>query len=416
MTIDPIPTSAPYQLLPPLSDEEYQSLRADIAAHGILVPVELDEAGQLLDGHHRLQIAAELGIQDYPRVVRSGMDEAEQVDHVLALNLARRHLSKAQRRDLAVGLRSRGRSLRAIAGHLGVGTETVRRDLDSTVPNETVRLLPERITGRDGRAQPARRPSITVHSRRDEARARAALSTLGPDAPAKPLLLRKAEQAARETSMARLRSTDVPRVTSGSGWRLENTDFRDVDIPDQSVDAIVTDPPYDEAGVPLWSDLSAWAKRVLKPGRLLVAYAGGVHLPELIASLTEHLEWVRMGVVVWPVGQGSDMKHSMIRAGYRPVLICSAGSYQPRSWIHDVVQGDPHGASNPLHPWQQSVGPFQKWIEMVSKPGELVVDSCCGTGTTGEGALSVGRRWLGCDIDAAAVSLARDRMLASAER
>jgi len=139
-------------------------------------------------------------------------------------------------------------------------------------------------------------------------------------------------------------------------------------------------------------------------------------LPELIASLTEHLEWVRMGVVVWPVGQGSDMKHSMIRAGYRPVLICSAGSYQPRSWIHDVVQGDPHGASNPLHPWQQSVGPFQKWIEMVSKPGELVVDSCCGTGTTGEGALSVGRRWLGCDIDAAAVSLARDRMLASAER
>jgi len=413
---DPTPTLPPYQLLPPLSEEEYQALRADIAEHGILVPVELDESGNVLDGHHRLRIVTEFGIKDYPRVVRSGMEESEKVDHVLSLNLARRHLSKSQRQDLAIDLRRRGRSLRAIAGHLGVGPETVRRDL-STVPNETVTLLPSRITGRDGRAQPAlRRPSITVHSRRDEARARAALTTLGPDAPPKPMPLRKAEQLGRETSMARLRSTDVPSVTTGCGWRLERSDFRDLDISDQSVDAIVTDPPYDFQGVPLWGDLGAWAVKVLRPGRLLVAYAGGVRLPTLIASLTEHLEWVRMGVVVWPQGQGSDMKHSMIRAGYRPVLICSAGSYQPRSWIHDVVQGDPHGAANPLHPWQQSPGPFRKWIEMVTKPGELVVDPCCGTATTGEAALAVGRRWIGCDSDPAAVSLARERMLAQVER
>jgi len=418
MTItDPTPSLTPYQLLPPLSEEEYQSLRADIAEHGVLVPIELDEAGKVLDGHHRLMIAQEFGIKDYPRVVRSGLDEDAKMEHVLSLNLARRHLSKSQRAELVAILRGRGQSLRVIAGQLGIGPETVRRDL-VTVPNETVTPSPTRITGRDGRTQPARRssPSITVHSSRDERRARAALTTLGPDAPAKPMLLKKAEQAARETSMTRLRAVDVPRVTTGSDWRLEHCDFRDVDLADESVDAIVTDPPYDEAGVPLWAVLSAFAVRTLKPGRLLVAYAGGVHLPTLIASLTEHLEWVRMGVVVWPPGHGTDMKHSMIRCGYRPVLICSAGSYQPRSWLRDTIHGDVHGATDPLHPWQQSVGPFQKWIEMVTKPGELVVDPCCGTATTGEAALAVGRRWIGCDIDPAAVSLARERMLALVER
>ncbi len=418
MTItDPTPSLTPYQLLPPLSEEEYQSLRADIAEHGVLVPIELDEVGNVLDGHHRLRIVTEFGIKNYPRVVRSGMTETEKRDHVRSLNLARRHLSRAQVRGIIAAALSEvpDRSNRHHASRLGVSDHTVakvRRESESTAH---IAHLPRTI-GRDGRTRAARRPSITVHSRRDEARARAALTTLGSDAPGRHLLLRKAEQAARETSLARLRQIDVPRVTPGSDWRLEHTDFRDLDVEDQSVDAIVTDPPYDFQGIPLWADLGAWAVKVLRPGRLLVAYAGGVHLPTLIASLTEHLEWIRMGVVVWPQGQGSDMRHSMIRAGYRPVLICSAGSYQPRSWIHDVVRGDPHGAANPLHPWQQSPGPFAKWIEMVSKPGELVVDPCCGTGTTGEAALAVGRRWIGCDIDPAAVSLARERMLALVER
>ena len=33
-------TSAPYQLLPPLSPEDYAALKADIIARGVLVPVE----------------------------------------------------------------------------------------------------------------------------------------------------------------------------------------------------------------------------------------------------------------------------------------------------------------------------------------------------------------------------------------
>lgn len=82
---------APYQLLPPLSPEEYAALRADIAARGVLVPVERDENGAILDGHHRSAIAAELGIEA-PAVTRAGLTEAQKREHVLKLNLLRRQL------------------------------------------------------------------------------------------------------------------------------------------------------------------------------------------------------------------------------------------------------------------------------------------------------------------------------------
>ena len=49
-------TAERWQLFPPLSDEEYAALKADIAAQGVLVPVVIDEdTGEVIEGHHRLR-------------------------------------------------------------------------------------------------------------------------------------------------------------------------------------------------------------------------------------------------------------------------------------------------------------------------------------------------------------------------
>ena len=37
----------PYQLLPRLTDDEYQALKADIAENGIRVPIDVDEFGTI---------------------------------------------------------------------------------------------------------------------------------------------------------------------------------------------------------------------------------------------------------------------------------------------------------------------------------------------------------------------------------
>jgi N6-adenosine-specific RNA methylase IME4 len=89
-----------YQLLSPLAPDDYERLRADIAERGVMVAVEFDEDGNVLDGHHRKEIAEALGI-DYPKVVRSGLPEYEKRLHAVRLNLARRHLIDGQKFLLA---------------------------------------------------------------------------------------------------------------------------------------------------------------------------------------------------------------------------------------------------------------------------------------------------------------------------
>ncbi len=81
----------PYQLFPRLNDAEYEALKTDIANRGVQVPVELDENGAILDGHHRVEIAEDLGIE-YPTIVRSGFSEKEKREHVRYLNILRRQL------------------------------------------------------------------------------------------------------------------------------------------------------------------------------------------------------------------------------------------------------------------------------------------------------------------------------------
>ncbi|WFE44278.1 ParB N-terminal domain-containing protein [Verrucosispora sp. WMMD1129] len=119
-------TDQPYQLLPPLTADEYTALRADIEAHGIRVPVDVDEHGQVLDGHHRQQIAEDLGI-DCPTRVVAGLTEEEKRHHAVAVNAHRRMLTRAQRRALVVAELERdpSRSDRAIGRVCGVDHKTV---------------------------------------------------------------------------------------------------------------------------------------------------------------------------------------------------------------------------------------------------------------------------------------------------
>ncbi|WP_274426773.1 MT-A70 family methyltransferase [Chelativorans sp. YIM 93263] len=152
-----------YQLLPPLSTEDYAALEASIVEHGVLVPIEYDDAGNILDGHHRVQICESLGLVDWPRLVRKGLSDPEKRTIARELNVSRRHLTSAQKRDLIEGqLRDTPSiSSRAIAAMLGVDDKTVatvRRRLESTA--EIPQL--EEVEGRDGKSRPARKPIKTA--------------------------------------------------------------------------------------------------------------------------------------------------------------------------------------------------------------------------------------------------------------
>lgn len=126
-----------YQVMPPLTADEYAELKEDIRRRGVMVPIEFDEAGNVLDGHHRLQICAELGITDFPKVIRAGLTEEQKRTHARKLNMARRQLNQEQRRQLiqAQLKETPERSDRQIATELGVSNSTVslrRKELESS--------------------------------------------------------------------------------------------------------------------------------------------------------------------------------------------------------------------------------------------------------------------------------------------
>ena len=152
-------TSVKYQVMPPLSPDEYQELHDDIAHRGVIEPIHVDESGVVIDGHHRKRIADELGIE-CPKIVHDDLSDAGKRSLAFTLNLKRRHLNREQRRVLiAESLRSDPQlSNREHARRTGVSDNTVgsvRRELESTAQ---IAQSETRVSG-DGRIRPASQPT-----------------------------------------------------------------------------------------------------------------------------------------------------------------------------------------------------------------------------------------------------------------
>jgi ParB-like chromosome segregation protein Spo0J len=145
-----------YQYLPALDDEQRHALRQSIEANGILQPIEVDETGRILDGHHRSAIAAELGIACPTRVVE-GLDEAGKRKYAITVNLMRRQLDRTARGALVAQLRTEGMSIRAIARETGFPKSTVA-DLVDELSEAGQLEQPERVKSLDGKERPATQP------------------------------------------------------------------------------------------------------------------------------------------------------------------------------------------------------------------------------------------------------------------
>ena len=89
-----------YQVMPDMPPEQFEALKADIAERGVLVPIDVDEHGHILDGHHRYRACMELGLTDFPTIVRPGLDEEGRRIFARKSNMLRRHLSRKQVREL----------------------------------------------------------------------------------------------------------------------------------------------------------------------------------------------------------------------------------------------------------------------------------------------------------------------------
>ncbi len=417
----------PFQLLPALDKEQYHALKADIALRGVMVPIEYDEAGAILDGHHRARACEELGIKEWQSIIRYDMTPEQKEEHVLKLNLARRQLTPDQKRGLAVTLRQRGWSQTRIADVIGVTKQAISiwLNLVDTIDTSGVKFLtpenspdeqqapvfPNKVLGKDGKLYPRKpKPRGTVaKNRRERQKAMTILADMPTEKLPDTLLdVRRLGRLQRE-DQATQRAQTVNGDERTGNIQLWLGDFRErgQEIANESVDLIFTDPPYSNDTLPLWNDLGVFAARVLKPNGILVAYTGAMYLPEVIMSLSATLTYHWCGTVILD-GPHSRVHARNVMQGSKPVLFFVRQGFNGNVWFEDTRQSE--AEQKATHDWQQSLGPALYYIAVLCPEGGVVVDPFLGGGTTGVAAKRLQRDFIGIELERAAFGAAKERI------
>jgi len=408
-----------YQVMPDLSPDEYTALRQDIFERGCLVPVEYDESGNILDGHHRVRICTELGIP-FERIIRAGLDEGQNRQHARALNLHRRHLNSEQKRSvIAEQLKDTPeRSNNAIAKELGVSDNTVRSVRQELQSRSQIANVSQRVDS-IGRLQPSSKPTtIFARDAREQERAMSLLDDVRPGAATATVqdLKRFKRESDREEKHKERQAAIADRLSEATDLAaVEGLHHCSVEalagiVKPGSVDSIITDPPYPREFLHVYRELAEFASQALREGGSLGVMVGQSYLPELIEMLgSTGLEYQWTLAYLTPGGQAVQLWDRRVNTFWKPILWFVKGDYSGH-WVGDVTRSAVNNNEKDSHEWQQSVSGMLDLVERLSAPNETVCDPFMGSGTTGVAAYRLGRKFVGCDIDLAHVETARTRI------
>jgi hypothetical protein len=145
-------------------------------------------------------------------------------------------------------------------------------------------------------------------------------------------------------------------------------------IADNSVDAIITDPPYPIEYINLWEDMFKIAERVLKPSAFLIAYGNHQNLDKIF-QLNNPLKYYwtfKLDFTSKPIAMGRNLI-----ATWKPVLVYQKLPFKKiETTIEDVVKETKtfNYEERNLHDlnWGQSLGKFEYLIDVFTKPNDLV--------------------------------------------
>lgn len=394
-----------YQLFDALTTDEYIALKDDIKQRGVLVPIEFDDCGNILDGHHRLKAWNELrqeghNIPQFTSVIRYFENESQKRNHIRALNIIRRHLTKDQRASQWIAMRQDGMSLRAIAETSGVDPVTV---LNAVKKSGVEFSTPEKITGKDGKKQSSKKKPKP------------------PEAPQKSIFSigdaiteqqEKKNQRAAEIAEERAQmATEAQCIQPSDRWHIYCDDIKTWIAPRQ-YDFIITDPPYPKEYLDLYGVLAKRAVGWLKPGGLLVAMCGQSYFDQIIEMMCKHLNYYWIGAYLTP-GQPTPLRQVNVNTTWKPLLIFENTKYTGKIF-GDVFTSD--GNDKEFHKWGQSISGMKSIVSKLCLPGQYILDPFCGAGTTGLAALDHGCLFDGLDIDEQNANISRGRLSNGNER
>ena len=175
------------------------------------------------------------------------------------------------------------------------------------------------------------------------------------------------------------------------------------------MDAIITDPPYIQEWLNNYGAFAEAAEYVLKPGGFLITYIGHIHMDQIIAQMTPHLDyyWVMM---LEHSGHTAAVHSRGVMCAMKPILIFQKPPRtMPKRYFNDIVKGT--GREKDAHDWQQGQEELRQIFEPFTDPGDLVLDPFMGSGTTLLMAKKINRRAIGFDIEEDNVNVTKGRLI-----
>jgi len=394
-----------------------------IKNNGLINPIVIDRNNKLIAGGRRLTAHIRLGRQTIEARYFDSLDlltqkiiEFDENDKrkQLTWQETARAIEEIHRLQVAQSAETgKAWSGRDTARVLGLGVGRVAEDLQLAAS-----LGNERIAGR-----PTRRGAIDTFKRERE--------------------LTVIRELARRRATSMGLSADA-KATSFLTGIITNDDCRTAlaNIADESVDLIVTDPPW---GID-WDKSTQWTTkwiatysddqesvhallrevfphlfRVLKPASHLYIFFPIQEIEWWVRSLTECGFVVRQRPLIWyKSGQPgiSDVYTSFLPTyetilwGYKP----AEGNVR-RLFSHPVP--DAQAWPRPAHLWHENEKPVEmldKWVETSSEINEVVLDPFCGGASTLASCFGLGRYFIGFEKELLNYTKACERMKQLEER
>lgn len=212
-------------------------------------------------------------------------------------------------------------------------------------------------------------------------------------------------------------------------------------IPDNSIDFILTDPPYNigkhsTGNIPLPgrsainNDLADWDLvefnpeewadefiRILKPKGNLFIFTTYNQLGRWYNCLDNRFD--TSNFMIW---HKTNPAPKIFKAGFlnscEMVFTCwnkgHVWNFISQSEMHNFIESPicsrPERLSNPKHPAQKPISILKKMIRIASNPDDIVFDPFMGVGSTGVAAIQEGRKFIGIEINKSYFCAAKDRI------
>jgi len=385
-------------LIPPLTNEEYKQLENNCLEEGIREKI-ITWNNYIIDGHNRYKIAKQWNLEIETESKSFSSEEA--VKEWMILNqFGRRNLSNYQRSVLALQLEDVFKAKAKEKQKGGQGGVLLKQKSAEAKPIETRKELSKvAAVSHDTIAKVKK----IQEKAPEETKQKLRTGEVSINAAYKEIKKEEKKEAIKEERKILAEQGKDKEIDID--FRLGDFEKVFKDIEDNSIDCIITDPPYPKEYIECWSKLSRFAKRVLKPNGFCIAYSGQMNLPEVMKRMNEHLDYY-WTFAMYHEGQTQIVNGVNLMCRWKPVLIFQNGKKKINNTIQDYFISEQR--EKQAHNWQQSKSGVGYLIEMFTKPNELILEPFAGGGTTIIAAKEKKRNIIAAEIDEKTFNIAKE--------